>query len=97
MTYQMTEEEAEQAAHALVMWFKSQEIDPGQALPVLIKAIVTAVIGCVISKIHNGETTTVKEARDDILEGLNLASDLLKNSFEPTDITQEFLKREFKL
>lgn len=72
---EMTEEEENQAVDALSSWFQSQDISPADAVPILIKGIVVALV-CACH--GQSRTETLKGVR----EGVKLASGMLSETLD---------------
>lgn len=72
----MTEYEENQAVDALINWFKSQDIAPGDSVPIMAKTIVAAIVSCVNRERHS----SVVKAH--LREGIEIAAGMVVETFE---------------
>ena len=77
----MTHKDEAQAAEALIRWLRSQDIAPGDAVPVLALAMVTAVISVVASEPRKG-TGPIEDATQRLRAGIAAAAATVPEAFQ---------------
>lgn len=87
----MTEQEQDQAAEALIQWFRSQEIAPADGIEVMARAIIVATASLVQKKDPQGLAThsDLKALR----EGVGVVNDLITETLEEM-LSGKFMTRK---
>lgn len=73
----MTEEDEDKATDALIMWLRSQDISPGDAIPILVKGIIAALVSCC-----HGAGRDKRATLNDVRAGAKIAADLLTETLD---------------
>ena len=73
----MTEREEHQACNALIEWLRSQNISPGDAIPVMALAMVTAIVSCI-----KASNKPAADQRKMIKEGVEVAAETVRDALK---------------